>query len=127
MADVTQFHDQEFLSLETFRKNGIGVKTPMWFVQEGDVFYFWTISDSGKVKRIRNNPQVNIAPCKRFGEVTGAWMAAHASMDDSPTTMQHVLVLLRRKIGIGFGVFKFIDEVRDRIKGAHRVIIKVAL
>ena len=62
MTDVKQFRDQEFLSIETFRKNGIGVKTTVWFVQEGDMLYVWTIGDSGKAKRIRNNARVNIAP-----------------------------------------------------------------
>src|SRR5512144_470956 len=73
-TDLRQFADQEFLSFETFRKNGIGVKTPVWFAQEGDTLYIWTVGDSGKIKRIRNNPRVNIAPCKRFGKLTGEWM-----------------------------------------------------
>lgn len=41
MTDLKQFRDQEFLSLETFRKNGVGVKTPIWFAQEGDVRARW--------------------------------------------------------------------------------------
>jgi len=62
MTDVKQFKDQEFLSIETFRKNGSGVKTTVWFAQEGDMLYVWTIGESGKAKRIRNNARVNIAP-----------------------------------------------------------------
>ena len=46
-TDLKQFNNQEFLSLETFRKSGIGVKTPVWFAQEGDTLYIWTVSDSG--------------------------------------------------------------------------------
>ena len=49
--DLKQFEDQEFLGLETFRKNGIGVKTPVWFAQEGDMLCIWTVGDSGKIKR----------------------------------------------------------------------------
>lgn len=105
MADLKQFKDQEFLSLETFRKNGIGVKTPIWFAQEGDMLYIWTRGDSGKVKRIRNNARVNIAPCKRFGDVTGEWKAAQASVDDSDGAVQHAVTLLRQKLGFGFIVF----------------------
>jgi hypothetical protein len=79
-TDLEQFQDQEFLSLETFRRNGIGVRTPVWFAQEGDSLYIWTVGDSGKIKRIRTNPRVNIAPCKRFGKVTGEWVAAETSV-----------------------------------------------
>jgi uncharacterized protein len=121
------FKNQEFLSLETFRKSGEGVKSPIWFVQEGDSLYMWTVGDSAKIKRIRNNPQVKIAPCKRFGEVTGEWITAHASVDDSPAAVRHVEELLRRKVGFGFIVFGLIDGIRDRRSGAQRVCLKVSL
>jgi len=127
MADMTQFKDQEFSSIETFRKNGIGVKTTVWFAQEGDMLYIWTIGDSGKAKRIRNNARVNIAPCKRFGKVTGKWMTAQASVDDSAAAVRHVEALLRRKLGLVFAVFGLMDRLRDRLTGKQRVSIKVSL
>ncbi|MBU6360967.1 MAG: PPOX class F420-dependent oxidoreductase [Chloroflexi bacterium] len=127
MADLKQFKDQEFLSLETFRKNGIGVKTAIWFAQEGDMLYLWTRGNSGKVKRIRNNARVNIAPCKRFGEVTGEWTAAQASVDDSDDAVQHVVTLLRQKLGLGFIVFGMIEGLLERLSGQHRVSIKISL
>lgn len=131
MADLKQFKAQEFLSLETFRKNGIGVKTPIWFAQEGDILYLWTVADSGKIKRIRNNARVNIAPCKRFGEVTGEWAVAQASVDDSATAARHVEFLLRRKLGFGFAIFRLIDRQRDWQRdwqrGSYRVCVKVSL
>ena len=127
MTDLKQFKEQEFLSLETFRKNGIGVKTPVWFAQEGDTLYLWTVGDSGKIKRIRNNPRVNIAPCKRLGELTGEWVAAQASVDDSSAAVRHVETLLGRKLGFGFAVFGLIDRLRDSWRGSHRVCVKVSL
>lgn len=127
VADFQQLQKYEFLSLETFRKNGVGLKSPLWFAQEGDTLYFWTVGNSGKVKRIRNNPQVKIAPCKRFGEIIGPWIAAHATVDDSAAAVEHVEVLLVRKLGFIFRVFRLIDNIRDRQKGASRVCIKVTL
>ena len=127
MADVKQFKDQEFLSIETFRKNGMGVKTTVWFAKEGGMLYIWTIGDSGKAKRIRNNARVNIAPCKRFGKVTGEWIAARASVDDSAAAVQHVETLLRRKLGFVFAVFGLMDRLRDRLTGKQLVSIKVPL
>ena len=125
--DLTQFKDQEFLSLETFRKNGVGVKSPIWFAEEDNILYMWTVGESAKVKRIRNNPQVKIAPCKRMGEVTGEWVDASASVDDSAAAVQHVEKILRKKIGIGFAIFQLIDGLRDRQRGERRVCLKVSL
>jgi general stress protein 26 len=49
---------KKYISLTTFRKNGVGVPTPVWFGENGDKLYVMTRSDMGKVKRIRNNPAV---------------------------------------------------------------------
>lgn len=69
---------QKYISLTTFRKNGIGVATPIWFGEENGKLYVMTRSDMGKMKRIRNNPQVKVAPCTIWGRVTGAEFAATA-------------------------------------------------
>ncbi len=127
MTALKQFKDQEFMSLETFRKNGIGVKTPLWFAQEGDTLYLWTRGDSGKVKRIRNNARVNVAPSKRFGDVTGTWLTAQAFVDESEAAVQHVVTLLRKKLGFGFMLFGIIEGLIERRKGQRRVSIKISL
>ncbi len=67
---------QKYISLTTFRKSGVGVPTPVWFAEEGEKLYVMTASKSGKFKRIRNNPQVKVAPCTIRGKVTGPEFAA---------------------------------------------------
>jgi len=62
---------KKYLSLTTFRKNGTAVPTPVWFGEENDKLYVMSRSDSGKAKRLRNNPDVRIAPCTIRGKVTG--------------------------------------------------------
>jgi PPOX class probable F420-dependent enzyme len=69
---------QKYISLSTFRKSGAGVPTPVWFGEQDDKLYVMTRSDSGKYKRIRNNPQVRIAPCTIRGKITGPDFAAKA-------------------------------------------------
>jgi uncharacterized protein len=69
---------QEYISLKTFRKDGAGVATPVWFGEENGKLYVMTRSDMGKSKRIRNNPQVQVAPCSVRGRVTGPEFAATA-------------------------------------------------
>ena len=69
---------QKYISLTSFRKNGEKVATPVWFGEDGDKLYVMTRSDMGKTKRIRNNPQVTVAPCTIRGKVTGPEVAATA-------------------------------------------------
>ena len=69
---------QKYISLASFRKNGNPVYTPIWFGEENDKLYVMTRSDSGKYKRIRNNPKVRMAPCKMRGKITGPEFAATA-------------------------------------------------
>ena len=82
------FRDQKYLSLETFKKNGEGVKTPVWFAADPRTdlsgaearLYIYTIGNTGKVKRIRNNPRVRIVPCTMRGELLGEWVEAKAEI-----------------------------------------------
>jgi uncharacterized protein len=66
-----EIHGQKYICLTTFRKNGAGVSTPVWFGEDAGKLYVMTRSDSGKYKRLRNNPQVQIAPCTMRGKVMG--------------------------------------------------------
>jgi PPOX class probable F420-dependent enzyme len=71
MTIPKEIHGQKYVSLTTFRKSSQGVNTPVWFAEENDKLYVMTRSDSGKYKRIRNNPQVKLAPCTMGGKITG--------------------------------------------------------
>jgi len=82
------FRNEKYLNIETFRKNGHGVKTPVWFAADPNAdiagasarLFFYTIGVSGKVKRIRNDPRVKIAPCTIRGAVTGEWQDARVQI-----------------------------------------------
>ncbi len=69
---------QSYISLTTFRKNGQPVPTPVWFGEEGGKFYVMSNAKAGKLKRVRNNPQVRIALCTMRGRITGPEMPALA-------------------------------------------------
>lgn len=66
-----EIQGQKYISLTTYRKSGVGVPTPVWFGEAGEKLYVMTRSDSGKLKRVRINPQVKMAPCTMRGKVTG--------------------------------------------------------
>lgn len=79
MSDFAAFSGQRYLNLESFRKNGTGIRTPLWFAQDGETIFVYTTADSGKAKRIRRDVAVNIAPCDMRGNLSGAWIAARAT------------------------------------------------
>lgn len=93
---------QTYLNLRTFRKNGEPVDTPLWVAAEDDILYLYTQKASGKVKCIRNNPSVEVAPCNARGQIKGEWLPATATVDETPETLQKVIALLREKYGIQF-------------------------
>jgi uncharacterized protein len=68
------------MSLTTYRKNGEAVATPVWFAQVGEKLYVYTGEKSGKVKRIRNNPQITLAPCTASGQILGESINAKAQI-----------------------------------------------
>ena len=81
MADArfASLQGQKYINLETFRKNGQGVRTPVWFAGEPEQgvpekLYVYSTADSGKAKRIRNNPRVRVAPCDVRGKLFGEWI-----------------------------------------------------
>jgi PPOX class probable F420-dependent enzyme len=119
---LKQFEKQQYLTIETFRKNGQGVKTPVWFVQDEETLLVWTESGSGKAKRIRNNCTVRVAPSTSSGEPVGEWLPAHAQSDESPNAIQNVEKLMKKKYGVMFNIFSFIGRMRS---GAKHIAIKI--
>ncbi len=66
-----EIHGQQYILLTTFRRSGVAVSTPIWFAERDGKLYAKTRNDSGKFKRIRNNPGVTVAPCTMRGKITG--------------------------------------------------------
>jgi PPOX class probable F420-dependent enzyme len=87
---------QKYMSLATFRKSGAAVRTPVWFGERDGKLYVMSRSDSGKFKRIRNNPRVKIAPCSMRGQVTGPEFEATARILP-PAEGKHARDLVKRK------------------------------
>lgn len=96
---LKQFEGRSFLNLETFRRNGAGLKTPVWFTQEGETLYVRTVAGSGKVKRVKNNGEVQIVPCEANGAPIGEWAKAYAVEATDPETAELVRRLLEKKYG----------------------------
>jgi len=109
---LSQFKDQKYLNLETFRKNGQGVPTPVWFAEHQDVLYVRTMAGSGKVKRLRNNGRARVAPCNASGGVLGEWVDSQASLVTDKATSDQINQLFIRKYGLIKTLFEFFYVLR---------------
>lgn len=114
-------HQQQYLNLETFRKNGIGVKTPVWFVEDGGTLFVRTDAASGKVKRIRNHQQIHIATCKMDGALLSDWIEASARLVNEPEIDRKVDRLLAKK----YGLMKSLFGLASSIQGRKNTIIEI--
>jgi uncharacterized protein len=110
-SKLEQFENKRYLNIETFRKNGEGVKTPVWFLRDGDTLYIRTMIISWKVKRIRNNPRVRIAACTASGEVLGDWVDGRAEVLTGEAA-EGILRLYRKKYGFQYSLFEFLLALR---------------
>jgi uncharacterized protein len=69
-----------YLSITSYKRDGTGVATPVWFVQEDGRLLVETDAASGKVKRIRRNPAVRVAVCTASGRLRGEQADAVAEL-----------------------------------------------
>lgn len=118
---LKQFEKQQYLNIETFRKNGQGVRTPVWFAQDGATLHLWTQANSGKVKRIRSNGKVRINPSTASGETLGEWTDVNATILDDVQDINHAVRLFKKKYGTMFDLFGFIGKLR----GAKYTTIRI--
>jgi PPOX class probable F420-dependent enzyme len=108
----SDFRHHKFLNLETFRRNGAGVPTPVWFLLDDDRLYVRTPAQTGKVKRVRNIGRARVAPCDRAGNLLGSWQEVNASLVKDETTLARVNQLLNRKYGLLKRVVDFFSDLR---------------
>ena len=114
MSDDKLVHlsKHKYISIETYRKNGTGVRTPIWFVVNQGLIYFRTDANSGKVKRIRNNPHVKIAPCNMSGNVEGDWYEGKAKFSDQAESMI-AFSLINKKYGLLTTFIRLLNNIRN--------------
>ena len=77
---LEQFLDQKYINLETYKKDKTSVRTPVWFVIDNGLVYIITRESTGKVKRLKNNQDVQIVPCSFKGEPKNEWVKGKAEM-----------------------------------------------
>ena len=117
---TTELQGHHFLNLTTFRKNGAPVVTTVWFAQANDKVYAWTAMNSGKVKRIHNNPTVQIAPSTHLGRPRGPVIKATARI--LPVLEQQVA---QQVMDAKYGWQKQLFALIWRLQGREQVYIEI--
>ena len=119
---ISQFAGQKYLNLETYRKNGVAVATPVWFAEDAGVLYIYSLANAGKVKRIRNNTRVRVIPCDMRGKPKGEWVEGVARILDAAEA-ERAHRLLDKK----YGWIKKIGGLYSKLMKRERAAIAIEL
>jgi PPOX class probable F420-dependent enzyme len=114
MPDFTQIKDENFILITTFRKSGVGVQTPVWFVLRDGRAYVWTDKTSGKIKRLRNKPNLTLAPCTATGKPTGPAMECQATIIDGEEG-ESIYRLFLNKYGVQMRAFSWLNRKHEQV------------
>jgi uncharacterized protein len=106
--------------LTTFRRGGEAVGTPLSIAVADGKAYFVTASDSGKARRLADNPEVTLAPCTVGGKVTGDTVAGRARLLEPSERRRAAKGLLKPTEGL------FWSLVAYRLQGKKMVLFEVA-
>jgi PPOX class probable F420-dependent enzyme len=117
---LAQFHGKRYFNLESYRRDGTPVRTPLWFVERNGELAFYTMEASGKVKRLRRNQRVRAAPCGARGRVTGTWVEGVARPLQGDEARQ-VYALLDRKYGWQRRLLNFFVRLRPHPRACYAI------
>src|SRR5262245_46652418 len=106
----------------SYRRDGEGVPSPVWFGRdEQDRVYFDSEEASGKVKRIRRNPEVRLAPCDLRGKPLGPPAVGTARILD-PGESEHAERTIAANYGLGRRLY---EGMSARVAGVSSVYVEV--
>jgi uncharacterized protein len=124
-ANFAALDGHKYCQLVTFRRSGKAVPTPVWFAVGGDRLYVKTEDPSGKIKRIRNDAHVTVAPCTVLGRERGAAIDGIARIL-APSETAHAEKTLRRRYGFGRWLFTVLVEPIFRFRGLAPIYLEIA-
>lgn len=122
--NLNDIKDAKYIALETFRKSGKGVITPVWMAADGGKFYVWTDGTSGKAKRIRASGRVRVCASDVRGTPESEWMDAQARVLDQPADVKATEKRIAAKYGLMFHLFGVIGKLRGRSR--NRVALEIS-
>lgn len=126
-AGFEALRGSRYLNLTTFREDGSSVRTALWFSEVGGRLYAYTGSNTGKVKRIRNDGRALVGPCNIRGKLLGRETAsvarllpsgessvAESSLNRKYGLKKRALGPIQRLLGRGEGVYLEISPAPEQ-------------
>jgi PPOX class probable F420-dependent enzyme len=106
--------NEEFMSITTFKRDGTPVSTPVWVAGENGSLLVISEADTWKVKRIRRDGHVRIAPCGARGAIRGDPVDAEATIEADTATVEQ---LLARKYGWKYRAYMRFSALARKLRG----------
>ncbi|MCA9913373.1 MAG: PPOX class F420-dependent oxidoreductase [Anaerolineae bacterium] len=114
---------EQYIRLTTFRKSGKAVPTPVWFAESGGKLYVLTLATSGKVKRLRHTPQVELAASDARGNPHGETILAQATIHSADSEMGK---FANRTLTRKYGLMKRLFSLAQRMRGTTPVYLEIS-
>jgi hypothetical protein len=129
-TDLDRLLAAKYLLLTTFRKDGSAVPTAVWFARDDDggegsagvELLVWTVTGSGKVKRLRRDGTVTIAACDVRGKPTGTAIDGQARLLDAQGSQRTRDLIARR-----YGLFGRLTMLGSRLRRGPEGTIGIAI
>ena len=124
-AGLATLGGESYLNLATFRRAGRAVETPVWFAERDGKLYVFTEAAAGKVKRLRNDDRIRVAPCNVRGKLRGEWIEGRGRRVDDPAVVERAYEALLAKYGLQMRISNFFSRLSGRID--KRAILELEL
>jgi uncharacterized protein len=96
MSTLSSLKDTKTVLLTTYKRDGAPVATAVSIAFCGDRAFFRSYDRAWKTKRLRNNPNVAVAPATLRGTATGPAITARATLLDGADAKVAARALARR-------------------------------
>lgn len=116
-----------YLSITSFKRDGTGVATPVWFVSDDRQMFALTDLHSAKIRRIRRNPRVLVASCRAGGKLRREPVAARAEVLTATADLERVQKLLLARYKISYRVVMLLYRLGRRLRRKQSVADGAAL
>jgi PPOX class probable F420-dependent enzyme len=115
---VSELSQYRYIMLETLKINGEPVATPVWFTVDGKKLSVVTRVQTGKVKRLKKNPNVRVAPCGMRGQLKGQWYIGTASIANKEE-LDKALDLRAKKYGFRVKLASILSRTKGQLVGIN--------
>ena len=108
--NLKSFEKGKYINIQTYKKNGLPISTPVWFIIKDNRIFFRTSQNSGKIKRIRNNNNIKFALCDIRGKIKGESFDGIAKIENDPNNV--ILSQINKKYGLSSRLMKIFYKIK---------------